>query len=98
MRSRIVLQLLFLAALPLFAHAKPDSWTEIRTPHFLVLSNSSEKQARHVADQLERMRLVFQKLLPKAPTDTSMPIAVLAVKNKKDFQALEPAANLAKGQ
>ncbi len=56
------------------------------------------KQARRVADQFERMRSVFHTLFPKIQIDTLGSITVLAIKDEKDFRALEPAAYLAKGQ
>ena len=77
---------------------KPEVWVEIRSPHFLVISNSNEKQARRVADQFERMRSVFHTLFPKIQIDTLGSITVLAIKDEKDFRALEPTAYLAKGQ
>jgi tetratricopeptide (TPR) repeat protein len=96
--SRPVLLSVFLAGVTVLAGAKTDSWLEVRTPHFVVLSNSSEKQARHIADQFERMRFVFHRAFPDARVDPGVPIIVLAVKDKKDFQALEPESYLAKGQ
>ena len=94
--------LLFLAVVvsPLLAPArdKPENWVEVRSPHFSVISNSNEKQARRVADQFERMRSVFHTLFPKVQIDTLGSITVLAIKDEKDFRALEPAAYLAKGQ
>ena len=93
-----------LLLLPLFASAaapardKAENWIELRSPHFLVATNSSEKQARHVADQFERMRAVFHTLFPKLQMDPGAPIIVLAVNSEKDFRALEPEAYLAKGQ
>jgi hypothetical protein len=94
---------LFLLAIvisPLLAPArdKPESWVEVRSAHFSVVSNSNEKQARRVADQFERMRSVFHKLFPKIPIDTLGSITVLAIKDEKDFRSLEPAVYLAKGQ
>ncbi len=77
---------------------KPENWVQVHSPHFIVVSNSNEKQARRVADQFERMRSVFQKLFPKLQIDPATPIIVLAIKDEKDFRALEPAAYLAKGQ
>lgn len=74
------------------------TWLELRSPHFTLLTDSNEKQARHVVGQLERMRAVFHTLFPEATGDLGAPIIVLALKDKKDFQALEPAAYLAKGQ
>ena len=90
--------LLVLLALAANAGAKSESWLEVQTPHFLVLSNAGEKQGRHVADQFERMRAVFHKQFPKAHVDAASPIIVLALKDKKDFQLLEPESYLAKGQ
>jgi Flp pilus assembly protein TadD len=80
------------------ARDKPENWVQVRSPHFIVVSNANEKQARRVADQFERMRSVFHKLFPKLQIDPATPIIVLAVKDDKDFRALEPVAYLAKGQ
>jgi hypothetical protein len=70
----------------------------VRSPQFDVISDANEKQALHVASQLERRRAVFQRLVPAASDSAGSPIVVLALKDKKAFQALEPAAYLAKGQ
>jgi tetratricopeptide (TPR) repeat protein len=78
--------------------SSPDRWVEVRSHHFVVISNSNEKNAKQVALQFERMRAVFHKLLPAAADDTGVPITVLALKDKKSFQTLEPAAYLGKGK
>jgi tetratricopeptide (TPR) repeat protein len=98
MPRRLFLLLTLFATLLAAARDKPENWLEVRSPHFIVLSNSSEKQARHVADQFERMRFVFHTVFPRANVDPGTPIVVLAVKDKKDFRELEPEAYLAKGQ
>jgi hypothetical protein len=92
------ISLLLALFLPVIAWAKPESWLEVRSPHFTVITNSNEKQARRVADQFERMRSVFHTLFPKIQIDNLGSITVLAIKDEKDFRALEPAAYLAKGQ
>ncbi|MDE1155076.1 MAG: DUF1570 domain-containing protein [Acidobacteriaceae bacterium] len=43
------------------------------------------------------MRLLFQKVLPYASFDAGQPIVVLALKNRKSFEALEPASYLERG-
>ncbi len=75
-----------------------ENWVQVRTPHFVVTTNAGEKQGRHIASQFEQMRWVFHTLFPKAVVDPPAPIVILAVKNQKDFQTLEPEAYLAKGQ
>ena len=96
MYKRIVL--LLALSLPMIGWAKSETWVEVRSPHFTVITNSNEKQARRVADQFERMRSVFHTLFPKIQIDNLGSITVLAIKDEKDFRALEPAAYLAKGQ
>ena len=97
MRKRTVILALCLACLICKARAA-ENWIQIRTPHFVVTTNASEKQGRHIAAQFEGMRWVFHTLFPQAAVDPAAPIVILAVKDKKDFQALEPEAYLAKGQ
>lgn len=98
MTKRILWLLTVLAALVASARDKPENWLEVRSPHFIVLSDSSEKQARQVADQFERMRAVFQDRFPRASIDPGAPIVVLAIKDEKGFRSLEPEAYLGKGK
>jgi Tfp pilus assembly protein PilF len=98
MLTKIASAFLLLAALRGSAKASTEQWLEVRSPHFTVLTDSNEKQARHIADQFERMRWMFQTLFPKIDVDPVSPIVVLATKNQKSFQTLEPEAYLASGQ
>jgi hypothetical protein len=97
---RRAVSVLFLFAVTLSASARDNAshWFELRSQHFVVLTDTNEKQAHRVASQLERMRAVFHTLFPTASDSAGSPIIVLALKDKKDFQALEPEAYLAKGQ
>lgn len=97
MFRRLLLLPLFLAASLAPARDKTETWLQISSPHFVVVTNASEKQGRRVADQFERMRSVFHTAFPKAQVDPDAPIVVLATKDAKDFRALEPEAYLAKG-
>jgi Tfp pilus assembly protein PilF len=97
MRSRtLALALLFAAPLAP-ARDKQENWIQVTSPHFIVATNASEKQGRRIADQFERMRSVFHAAFPKLEVDPGVPIVVLAVKDEKDFRALEPKEYLAKG-
>jgi|tagenome__1003787_1003787.scaffolds.fasta_scaffold20990102_2 hypothetical protein len=98
MSQRIRLSFAILLACCSFAAAeKQESWLEVRSPHFVVVTNANEKNGRRIADQFERMRSVFHVAFPKLQIDPSAPIVVLAIKDDKDFRALEPEAYLAKG-
>jgi tetratricopeptide (TPR) repeat protein len=94
---KTLLPLLVLFATAATARDKVENWIEVRSPHFVVATTANEKQARRIADQFERMRSLFQALFPHLKTDPSSPIIVIAVKDDKDFRALEPQEYLAKG-
>jgi tetratricopeptide (TPR) repeat protein len=98
MRRHLVVLFLMFATVVLSAAAAADRWTEVRSPHFIVLTNASEKDGRHIANQLEQMRSVFHTIFPTLTDDNDAPMTVFALKDKKSFQTLEPAAYLAKGQ
>lgn len=89
MFRRILLFLCFAAPL-VAARDKTESWLQMSSPHFVVVTNASEKQGRRVADQFERMRSVFHTAFPKAQVDPDAPIIVLAIRDA-------PEAYLAKG-
>jgi tetratricopeptide (TPR) repeat protein len=97
MNLRTIAVCTLLLATSVFASAKQDPWVELRTPHFVVVSNAGEKQARHTALEFERTRAVFHKRFPLAHVDGASPILVLALRDEKDFRALVPTAYLGKG-
>jgi hypothetical protein len=99
MSSKRVLWLLpLLGVVTASAQTKVENWLEVRSPHFIVVTNGNEKQGRHIADLFERMRSVFHTRFPKMQVDPGSPIVVIALKDEKDFRALEPEAYLGKGQ
>ena len=97
MRTLISTVLFLLTVLPATAANGPQ-WVEVRSPHFVVITDTNEKQARKLAGQFERMRDLFRKVLPQAGGDASLPITVMALKDRKGFQSLEPASYLGKGK
>jgi tetratricopeptide (TPR) repeat protein len=81
------------------ARDKGSGWLEVRSPHFTVITDGGQSRGKQIAAQFERMRWVFQSSLPpSANPDPVNPIVVIAVKDRKGMEALEPAAYLAKGQ
>ncbi len=86
-----------LAALPPPAWAFHSSWLEVTTPHFIVASNSPAAQARLVAEQLERVRAVFQKAFPGMRLYPDVPVVVLVPADQATFADLEPKTWLEQG-
>ncbi len=86
-----VLLTVFVCAVSLrAAPATAEKWIEVRSPHFVVVSNAGEKQARQAADQFEQFRVVFQTALPKVRLDPGQPVIIFAVKNEKNLKDLLP--------
>jgi Tfp pilus assembly protein PilF len=89
--------LLLLGAQPL-APASKDTWIEVRSPNFTVISNGGEKEARKIADQFEQFRLVFHNSFPKLRVDLGKPLIIFAVKNEDSLKVLLPAYWEVKGR
>jgi len=70
---------------------KPEIWTEIQTPHFIVASNDGENIARRIADQFEQIRFLYSKALNSGlKLDPGIPILIFAVRSEKALSQLIP--------
>lgn len=98
MRRSIASALLSAVALCSTAAASTDQWVEVQSAHFTVVSDAHEKVARQILDQFERMRWVFGDLFPRAAADPAQPVIVIAAKNSKTFESMEPADYQGKGK
>ena len=78
MRRSLAFLFLLLGPLSASAHDSTDHWFEVRTPHFVVLTDTNEKQAHRVASQFERMRAVFHIMMPTASDGAGSPVIVMA--------------------
>jgi tetratricopeptide (TPR) repeat protein len=77
---------------------KPESWVEVASPHFNVMSNDGEKTARRIAEQFEQIRLLYSKALSgDLRLDPGIPIVIIAAKNEKSFSQIIPEYWLQKG-
>jgi tetratricopeptide (TPR) repeat protein len=93
MATRLLVRLLLLSSLALVLNTSlpaKDVWIEIRSPHFLVVSNASDHDARKVADQFEQFREVFQAAFPKLRVDLGKPLIIFALKNEDSMRDLIP--------
>jgi tetratricopeptide (TPR) repeat protein len=92
----VVLIGLFLAG-ETWSSAAERPWIEVRSPHFVVASNSGEGAARSILWQFEQIRAVVEKLWPWAQVDPDRPILVLAVRDEASMKALAPESWEKKG-
>ncbi len=74
-----------------------EKWVEVRSPHFKVLTDAGRDEGLQLAEQFEKMRETFAALLHAHPADAA-PMLVVALRNRKEFRKVEPAAYLGKGK
>ena len=85
----IVLSIAVFFAFPV-SGAKHESWVEVRSSNFIVVSNAGEKQARKTAIRFEQIRAVFRQSIAVASAHPSPAITILAVKDEDSMRALLP--------
>ena len=84
--SLLFLPLLFSPSL--WAGEKP--WIEVSSPHFRVLTNGSENEARRVTHEFEQMRFVFGELNPQSRLEGGAPLTIFAARDESTAKRLEP--------
>jgi tetratricopeptide (TPR) repeat protein len=90
MRCRVLLTFLILWIVSLNAVANEKPWTEVRSPHFRVLTNGSISDASKVAYEFEQLRYVFATRLPNSRLESGAPLLVFAVRDEDTARKLEP--------
>lgn len=90
--------MMFAAALCRLAVASTDHWIEVQSAHLTVVSDGHEKEARRILEQFERMRWISRTLFPLANLEPDQPVVVVAAKDLKVFESMEPAEYLGRGK
>ena len=76
------------SCVPAFCGEPP--WVEVHSPHFSVVTDTSDKRARDVAVRFEQMRAVFGSLMDKAKVSTPIPLQIIAFRNGKELRQFSP--------
>ena len=69
---------------------KESPWTEVRSPHFRVLTDGSEGSARRVAKEFEQVRSVFANAFPSMRLETGAPLLIFAPRDESSMKHLVP--------
>lgn len=77
-----------LASLPV-SRAFAETWREVDSPHFRVITDGSERNARNVAKEFEQMRSVFAVRFNDPKLETGAPLLIVAV-SEPGLHALGP--------
>src|SRR5947199_753116 len=70
--------------------AQNEKWIEVRSPNFVVATDSGEKRGRGVALHFEQMRAVFGQLLSKTRVKTDAPLQIIGFKDRKGLSRVAP--------
>src|SRR5258708_511064 len=92
MRAHQVLRTtcLMLACAVVAAAHKESPWVEVRSPHFLVLTNGSEGSARRIAKEFEQVRSVFARGFPNMRLESGSPMLIFAPRDEVSMKHLVP--------
>ncbi len=62
----------------------------VQTPHFTVITDAGEAQARELAEHFEQVRSAFGIFFNKQSMSLPLPLTFVAFKNARDFQQFVP--------
>ncbi len=80
----------FVFACSAWSCAQDKAWLEVRSPHFRVITNGGDHDARHVARAFEQMRAVFESQFPGFKLEAPAPLLVLAARDEQTIKMLMP--------
>jgi len=72
------------------ASAADDKWVEVKSAHFVVITNGNERSARNLAWQFEQIRSAIEIGWPWARVQLDRPIVVIGAKDEATMKALVP--------
>ena len=72
------------------AASAADSWVQVSSLHFTVVSNAGDKRAREVAWQFEQIRAAMKAVWPWVKGDLDRPVLVVAAKDENTMKLLVP--------
>ena len=67
-----------------------DTWSEVKSPHFIVWSNAGDGPTRTLVWQFEQIRSAMTALFPWAKVDLPKPLLVIAARDEQAMKALAP--------
>jgi Tfp pilus assembly protein PilF len=70
--------------------ASDKEWAEVRSQHFRIITDGSERDARRVAREFELIRFAMSSVYPKLRLDSGAPLLVLCPRDESSMKALAP--------
>jgi tetratricopeptide (TPR) repeat protein len=70
--------------------ASDNGWAEVRSQHFRVITDGSERDARRVAREFEQIRFAMSSVYPKLRLDSGAPLLVMCPRDESSMKILAP--------
>ncbi len=67
-----------------------QKWVEVRSEHFIAVSDAGEGSARRMLWQFEQIRTAIQRVWPWARVDTGQPFYIFAARSEQTLKTLAP--------
>ncbi|MEO1366389.1 MAG: hypothetical protein AAFX50_04370, partial [Acidobacteriota bacterium] len=75
---------------PARATSLPKGWIEVRSEHFILVTDARPRQAKKVVSHLEQIRRLMSDALPLFADISAPPLRVFAARNTASFRILAP--------
>ena len=82
-----------LSSIGMGAFATEQTWIEVRSPHFALITDAGEKRGREVLQRFENMRTAFGVLFKKANVSVPIPMQIVAFRNTSELRKYAPLWN-----
>jgi tetratricopeptide (TPR) repeat protein len=63
-----------------------EQWVEVKSPHFVAVSDAGESEARKALRQFEEIREVFRKVFPGIRVDAGRPLSILVLRDEASMK------------
>lgn len=73
--------------------ADAAQWLRLRSPHFVVVGDASERELRRVADRVEGFREGLMRALPNATVAMPVPMTIVVFATDSGFTPFKPLVN-----
>lgn len=71
-----------------------QGWVEVRSPHFVVVTDAGEKRGREVAMRFEQVRAAFgQVIYRNLKVSVPIPVEIIGFRNNKELRQFAPLWN-----
>ena len=74
----------------LCAGARADTWTQVRSTHFVVNTDAGADRGRQLTLRFEQMRAIFGQLILRSEVNLPIPLTIIAFRTSDDMQAHVP--------